>query len=177
MNVVTTLKQFDEFLFQRGESFSAVVIGGAALNVMSIIQRETIDVDCLEPAIPETILVAASEFRKSFPQFGLIEKWINNGPESLLKELEAGWRSRTVEIYRGKALHFSSLGRLDLIKTKLFAYCDRDTDLQDCIALKPTEAELNDCIAWVSYRDANPMWPKNVKIHFERLRKHLGYGK
>jgi hypothetical protein len=65
---------------------------------------------------------------------------------------------------------------LDLLKTKLFAFCDRDQDLQDCIALKPTVKELEACIDWVSERDANKDWPENVRQHFALLKKRLGHG-
>ena len=156
MDVVSTVRKFDQFLESRGERFDAIVIGGAALNVMSVISRETIDVDCLDPSIPESI-------------------WINNGPETLIRELETDWRKCIVTIFIGKAITFQTLGRLDLLKTKLFAYCDRDTDLKDCIALKPTLEELNQCVEWVSFRDANPMWPANVNAHFSELKRRLGY--
>ena len=175
MDVVSTVRKFDQFLESRGERFDAIVIGGAALNVMSVISRETIDVDCLDPSIPESILKAAREFRDLYPELRLIEKWINNGPETLIRELETDWRKRIVTIFIGKAITFQTLGRLDLLKTKLFAYCDRDTDLKDCIALKPTLEELNQCVEWVSFRDANPMWPANVNAHFSELKRRLGY--
>lgn len=164
MNVVTTLAKFDHFLYARKERFEAIVIGGAALNIMSVINRETIDVDCLDPTIPMSILEAASDFRKTFPELGLIEKWLNNGPETLIRDLEHGWRARLVTIFKGKAIEFQS-----------FAFCDRDTDLNDCIKLKPTREELDLSIKWVKFRDANPLWPKNVEAHFNELRRLLGY--
>ncbi|MGK5084476.1 DUF6036 family nucleotidyltransferase [Bdellovibrionota bacterium FG-1] len=175
MDVHTTLNQFDEYLAQRGQAFEAVVIGGAALIVMGIISRDTIDVDCLDPKIPDEILKHAANFRTSAPNLRLHEKWINNGPDSLIRDLPHDWRTRLVPIFKGESLHLLTLGRLDLLKTKLFAFCDRDQDLQDCMAFKPTQKELDSCIDWVSQRDGNPNWPENVRRHFEILKKRLGH--
>lgn len=175
MKVKEALLQFDVFLNKKGLSFEAVVIGAAALVVMDIISRETIDVDCLEPEIPEEILKAAAEFRNIHPEHKLPEKWINNGPHSLLRDLSKDWRTRIRIIFKGKALVLSTLGRADLLKTKLFAYCDRDDDLMDCLAMKPTSAELDRCYEWVAARDGNPMWPEHVRKYFDLLKKRLGH--
>lgn len=174
MDVRTTLTKFDNYLAQKNTRFEAIVIGGAALNIMGVIQRDTIDVDCLDPSIPKEILKLAAEFRRSFPELKLIEKWINNGPDSLVRDLPKGWRKDIVPIFSGKALHLLTLSRLDLLRTKLFAFCDRDQDLQDCIALRPSLEELDACWDWVSERDANPDWPENVRRHFAVLKRRLG---
>jgi hypothetical protein len=175
MDVRTTLTKFDEYLAQKNARFEAIVIGGAALNIMGVIQRDTIDVDCLDPSVPAEILKLAAEFRRSFPELKLIEKWINNGPDSLMRDLPKGWRKGVVPIFSGKVLHLTTLSRLDLLRTKLFAFCDRDQDLQDCIALKPSAREVDACLDWVSERDANPEWSENVRGHFALLKKRLGY--
>lgn len=166
MNVSETIKAFDEFLKSEGLTFEATVIGGAALSVMKIITRETIDIDCLSPKIPKKILEASYKFRSMYPELNLIERWLNNGPESLLHDLDPGWERRTVDIFKGHAVNFKTLGRLDLIKSKMFAYCDRQTDLQDCIALNPNEMELIEALKWVKERDANTDWPEYVEKQF-----------
>ena len=43
----------------------------------------------------------------------------------------------------------------DLLKTKLFALCDRGIDLPDCIALAPTAHELDECVPWLAVQDGN----------------------
>lgn len=169
------ISKFDKFLSVHGAKFEAVIIGGSALIVLKIIQRETIDIDCLTPVISKHILDLAQEFRDLNPNLHLTEKWINNGPESLVRDLSPGWRERVEKIFEGKALTFFTLGRLDLLKTKLFAFCDRAIDFKDCIAMKPTAAELNDAIEWVKDRDANPEWPTHVEKQFIKLKKSLGY--
>jgi len=65
--------------------------------------------------------------------------------------------------------------RTDLLKTKLFACCDRDEDFDDCLALKPTESELAKAISWVKFRDTNELWPDHVEKVFGRLKKELGH--
>jgi len=174
MDVKKTIELFDSHLAIEGLHFEAVIIGGAALNVMATIKRETMDVDCLDPSIPLEIKGAAERFRLTHPQLALSEKWLNNGPDSLIRDLESGWRERTIIIFEGKAILLKTLGRIDLLKTKLFAYCDRETDLQDCIALSPTREELAACFQWVSERDANPLWINNVDAHFIKLKQALG---
>ena len=175
MKPTEIITRFDEFLEKEGLKFEAIVIGGSALALLKVVDRETIDFDCLHPKIPVEILAAAKEFRKKHPDLLLIEKWINNGPESLLRELPGDWRLRIVPLFNGRAIRFLTLGREDLLKTKLFAYCDRGDDLEDCIAFNPTIRELDDAFPWVSYRDANPDWPEHVRGQFDRLKRKLNH--
>jgi hypothetical protein len=157
MDVQKTLLKFDKYLVTKNVTFEAVIIGGAALNIMGVISRNTVDVDCLDPKIPEEIIHLSKEFRNSFPELGLIEKWINNGPDSLVNDLPTGWRNGLISIFQGKAIHLHTLSRIDLLKTKLFAYCDRDQNFQDCLALALGLDELNSCFDWVSKRDGHPL--------------------
>ncbi len=175
MKPTDVIPKFDQYLKDKGLNFEAVVIGGTALAILKVISRETMDMDCLDPQILPAIANAAMEFRMKNPNLGLHEKWINNGPDSLLRDLPQNWRDRKNLIFEGKALKIYTLGRSDLLKTKLFAYCDRGDDYQDCLALKPTLQELNENLLWVSERDGNPMWPNHVQAQFLRLKKALGY--
>jgi len=167
---------FDEFLKVKELKFEAIIIGGAALALQKVISRETIDIDCLDPKIPTKILEAAAKFRSEHPELLLAEKWLNNGPDSLVRDLPKGWRERSVSLYKGKAIHFFTLGRNDLLKTKLYAYCDRGDDFNDCLALKPSAQELDEAYEWVAYQDTNPLWPEHVKEQFSRLKRALKNG-
>jgi hypothetical protein len=167
---------FDEFLAERQLTFAAVVIGGGALTVMDIVDRKTRDIDCLDPDIPSEIRAASVEFACCRKDLALWEKWLNNGPVSLKRDLPDGWRGRLKTIYQGRALTLETLGRADLLKSKLFAYYDRiEPDRSDLLQLKPSVSELDEAIEWVKLRDTNPMWPEHVKIAFLSLRKDLGY--
>jgi hypothetical protein len=171
------LTAFDDWLNQRGLSFEGVVIGATALIILGVISRETRDCDILDPKIPDNIRVEAEKFAKSFKRKSgsLRADWLNNGPESLKKHLPKGWLTRVVPCFNGKALVLTTLGRPDLLRTKLFAFCDRSRDREDCIALKPTAEELRECLEWVQQQDMNPDWPRHVQTQFARLAKELGY--
>lgn len=171
------IENFDAFLNEKKANFECIAIGGISLIMMGVITRNTRDCDILDPEIPQNILSYAKEFAEKSRKKGLVirDDWFNNGPSSLVEHLPDGWRNRTKLLFRGKALTLYTLGRQDLLKTKLFALCDRGTDHADCVALKPTVEELNDALPWVQFQDANPDWPKHVKEVFGSLAKELGY--
>ncbi|MBI4404367.1 MAG: hypothetical protein HY537_09415 [Deltaproteobacteria bacterium] len=173
----TTIECFDRYLEEKDISLRAVVIGATALSFLGVISRATKDCDVLDPDLPDNIKKAAEEFaaRKRQEGWEIGDKWFNNGPASLRKDLSPGWINRLIPIFSGKALSLFTLGRDDLLKTKLFGYCDRFQDLEDCLALKPTKEELKDTLLWLQARDANPAWPEHVKKSLQRLAKRLGY--
>lgn len=178
MKPAEILAQFDIFLAARELRFEAIVIGGAALACLGVITRETRDCDVLDPTIPLNIKQAAQEFALELKNIGLDldEEWLNNGPESLKHLLPRGWQIRIVPIFDGQALSLSTLGREDMLKTKLFAYCDRGQDINDCLALKPSSQELEDALEWVIQQDTNPEWPDYVKKQFAKLATRLNHG-
>lgn len=176
--MIRIIKAFDEFLGKKGKRFSATIIGASALILMEVIDRATKDVDCLYPKVPDDIKQLSIEFSKWYSKrhkIPLPEDWLNNGPESLLRDIPKGWQNHIKVIYQGGNLIFSTLGRADLIRTKLFAYCDRQQDLHDCLALKPSQKELQDCYKWLTERDMNPHWPAHVLTALTYLAKELGY--
>lgn len=173
-----TIEAFDRHLLGLGLRFEGVVIGGSALGLMSIIQRPTRDFDILVPELPSSITDAARDFAKAQRQAGvdLIDDWLNNGPMQLGDVLSAGWRERVHRIFEGQAVVLSTLGRSDLLESKLFALCDRGTDLPDCIALAPTADELAEALSWLEGQDGNPEWPAHVRATLADLSRRLGHG-
>jgi len=105
-----------------------------------------------------------------------MDDWLNNGPMQVGDALPKAWQLRTRPVFGGRALVLSTLGRADLLKTKLFALCDRGTDLSDCVALAPTVAELDEAMPWLAEQDANPEWPAHVKATIADLMRRLGHG-
>lgn len=172
------LKQFDRFLEAKRLDFTAVSIGGVAISLLGVLIRETRDCDILDPEIPAKIRLAAQDFAREVSARGefLSDDWLNNGPASLKKSLPQGWQSRLQPLFSGRALSLQTLGRSDLLKTKLFAFCDRQTDGPDCVALKPTSDELVEAFGWVKTQDANPGWESHVRNQFIGLAGELGYG-
>lgn len=178
MKPAVTIPAFDAFLAAKDLHLEGVAIGGSALNLLGVVDRETRDCDILAPPLSEEVLEAARAFARQQRAAGTIlrDDWLNNGPESLARILPPGWQNRVVPLFAGKAVRLSALGRADLLKTKLFAYCDRRTDLDDCIALAPTKAELDEALPWVEYQDANELWPAHVRAMFAALSGRLGHG-
>jgi hypothetical protein len=168
---------FDRYLEARGLHFDAVVIGGAALNLLGVVSRLTKDCDILFPEIPKDIAKASQAFAGEVRGNGgdLADEWLNNGPASLQTQLLPGWDNRLQTAYSGRAIHLRTLAREDLLCAKLFALCDRGIDLLDCVALAPDQAELDKIIPWLEQQDANPQWPAHVRITIANLARRLGY--
>jgi hypothetical protein len=65
---------------------------------------------------------------------------------------------------------------MDLLRSKLFALCDRGTDLPDCVALAPTPDEIAVILPWLEQQDANPDWPAHVGATLHDLAGRLDHG-
>ena len=128
------------------------------MNLLGVILRPTKDCDVLWPALPPEVASAGREFAKERRRSGetLDDHWLNDGPSSLTRELPSGWRDRLQTAWVGRAIELRTLGRIDLLRSKLFALCDRAIDLPDCLALAPTRAELEAILAWLEQRDLDP---------------------
>lgn len=173
-----TIEAFDTWLYDRALRLEAVVVGGSALALLGVTGRQTRDVDILHPELPEEITRAARDFAAHLRRggVGLAEDWLNNGPMELTDVLPEQWHLRVQVVFEGAALRLTTLGRSDLLKTKLFALCDRGTDLTDCIALGPTADELADAEPWLVQQDSTPLWPAHVSATLGHLRGRLGHG-
>ena len=165
------LDGYNKFLEDRGLALNAIIVGGTALNLLGYISRQTRDVDIIAPELSEALKLSSEEFAQTIPT--LWSDWLNNGPSSLVDILPTGWETRLQDSYIGTALRLQTLGRSDLLKTKLFAYCDRGTDLSDCLAMNPSPEELEDALLWVVLQDANPLWPEHVQASFNVLTQQL----
>lgn len=178
MDPKETIPAFDSFLAAQGLRFEAVVIGGTALGLLGVITRYTRDCDILCPELSAEISEAAIRFAQARRLLGdtLNDDWLNNGPASLTRDLPPGWKARLVPAFVGKAMMLSCLGRLDLLRSKLFALCDRGLDLPDCVALAPTTGELTELEPWLAARDSNPLWPAHVGEVLSDLGRRLGHG-
>ena len=173
-----TIKAFDGWLAASSLRLDAIVVGGSALALLGVTDWQTRDFDILHPELPDEIASAAREFAAHLREEGvdLADDWLNNGPMQLAEILPDGWRLRLRIAFTGSALTLTTRGRADLLKTKLFALCDRGTDLADCIALAPTSQETDEAEPWLAKQDANPMWPDHVRATLEDLRRRLGDG-
>lgn len=178
MKPMEIIPLFDRYLGDREIAFEAIVVGGTALALLGLIARETRDCDVIEPHLPETLLETSRAFAKDLVDYGVIlrDDWLNNGPSSLADVLPDGWRNRLQVLYRGQAITLWSLGRSELIMSKVFALCDRGTDLTDCLALQPTTAELGVAASWLVQQDLHPDWPLHVHATLDDLARRLSHG-
>lgn len=173
-----TIEAFDRHLVAVGLRLEAVVIGGSALALLGVTTRPTRDVDILAPVLSGPIAETARAFAREQRRLGieLADDWLNNGPMQLGDVLPGGWQQRVQLAFEGRALVLNTLGRADLLKTKLFALCDRGTDLPDCVALAPTANEILEAMPWLAAQDANPDWPAHVRTTVADLQRRLGHG-
>lgn len=170
---------FDAFLDSEGLAFEATIIGGSALVLLDVVQRTTDDCDVLDPPIPTDIDGAAKRFARAH---GLAPDWLNAKSHDFVRVpgcLPPGWRSRLRPAFEGSAFRLSTLGRADLLATKLVALVDRGTDYEDCVALSPTTAELKAAWPFVVQYEANPesrevFWIPTARKQFNRLVEALG---
>jgi hypothetical protein len=174
MEPEATFRGFDRFLADRGLRLEAIVIGGCALNFLGVVSRPTRDCDVLSPKLPQEVRDAARAFAAT--QADLDEDWLNNGPASLAPLLPAGWEAEAHPIFEGTAVRLLAPGRLDLLRSKLFALCDRALDLPDCVALAPTPSELDAVRPWLREQDTNELWPAHVDETLADLARRLGHG-
>jgi len=174
------LKEFDEFLAGKKKTFKAVMTGSGAMNMLGLLDRPTVDLDILNPKIPREILELAEEFRQKMVAQGkpLEPNWFNDATSAFLEHFPKDWAKRTQPLFKGKALDLSTLGRGDLLKDKLWGYCDaRSHDKTALLNLKPTKEELLQASDWVKKaRPKEPLWPGLVEDKVEELLKVLGYG-
>jgi hypothetical protein len=175
-----TIAAFDVFLAEKGRglSLNAVIIGGAALGLLGVVSRETRDCDVLFPALTGEIREASRKFAAFYRQQGhdLVDDWLNDKPSSLVDVLPHGWRDRLRNVFEGRVVTLKTLSRMYLLRSKLFALCDRGLDLQDCIGLAPTNEELSEITPWLEEQDGNPDWPEHVRRTLADLQERLKDG-
>ncbi len=172
------LQRLGQSLQERGRTAAIVVVGGAALNLLRIVDRTTVDIDVIALGIPRvgraptTVEVPAQlpaeiaeEVERMTRDLGLAPGWINTTVTSgghLV--LPPGFADRVV--WRREAgLWLGLAGRWDLITLKLHAAADTDLSsrhVADLLALGPSADELETAAQWVVTQDAGPEFPNLV---------------
>lgn len=168
-----------EQLSARGERFELVIIGGAALLALGLVDRVTRDVDVVavrqgESLLsPEPLPPALREARdRVAADFGISQSWLNSGPGTFVRDgLPAGFVERLETRTYGQSLvvHFAS--RVDQIHFKLYAAVDmgpgkHESDLR---VLQPTKEELLEAARWSRALDPSPGFKQVLQeclVHF-----------
>lgn len=180
MDPRSTLSRFDAYLVQHRLRFDAVVVGGTALILLGTVSRPTTDVDVLVmPSFDASFRAAILNFALEEAQEGrpLAEDWINNHIAGLEEDLPDGWRQRLRPLYQGEAVSLQTLGRSDFLKIKLFAYCERDFDREDCLAMRPTARELVEARSWIEEQVKGDEWRRQVHTALADIGRELGHGR
>lgn len=151
------LEKFDLFLVGKGLSYDGIIVGGAAVSLLSASRRFTQDIDVLTP-ITEDVKQASIDFAGSA---GLNDEWFNNRVVNLESCKPHGWGKDTIEVFQGNALRLSSLSAQNLLRTKVYAFIDREEgptiDLSDIKALNPDPFDLEGACNWAinMYKNLN----------------------
>lgn len=162
------LEALGGLLADRGQAYSCVVAGGAALAALDVLNRVTGDVDVMAvrdesgavtlapQAFPPFLAVAIREIGR---EFNLPDQWMNTQMAAGLKAgMPPGFVDRLTWRQFG-GLHVGFVGRQDLIALKLEAASDdpphgrTDVHLGDLVALRATPDEIDEAARWV--RDVN----------------------
>lgn len=190
-DIENALRSVGELLAAAGESYAIVILGGAALNLLGVVDRTTRDVDIVAFASRTGVRTeSALEMPpKPFPEalanaiatvardFGLDPGWLNTGPSLQMNAgLPTGFASR-LEWRRFGALGVGIASRTDLITFKLFAAADsgpHSRHMHDLLRLRPTDEQLSTAAEWVKTQDANqhefPRIVDQVVIHVRNER-------
>lgn len=172
------------------------ILGGAALNLLGIVERTTDDVDILAFATPRSDGAPEQGTMRAPPEpmpepltraartvardLGLDPHWLNTGPALQWRTgLPPGLEAR-VQWRRYSALWVGVVHRYDLIHFKLFAAADstgpRSVHYQDLLALRPSAAELDAAAVWVRTQDASPAFSDTLDLVVTHVRTDLGHG-
>jgi hypothetical protein len=206
-NTLASAQEIDLALRRVGEQlafdrvrFAVAILGGAALNLLGIVQRPTVDVDVLafategqdggplalqEPPepIPEDLERAITTVAHDL---NIDVHWMNTGPALQWQQgLPPGLATRITWRHYGPAdapdvgLDVGLVARYDLIFFKLYAAADhantRSVHYRDLLALAPTRGELDAAAAWVRRQDVAPEFHAildQLIAHVERQLTH-----
>jgi hypothetical protein len=165
---------------------SIVVVGGAAINLLGIVDRPTRDVDVLARAgtgakrieppdpLPQPLREAIAAVAYDL---GLSPDWLNT-------VVAEQWRSGLPRGLAGR-IHWKTYGaltlgivdRTDLVFFKLYAAADQtgpeSVHFQDLLALKPTADELERAAAWVKTQDVSPDFHSALAKVVDHARRSL----
>jgi hypothetical protein len=191
------LERLAERLAFAGDHYAVVVLGGAALNLLGIVERATSDVDLIafgvsgqegrlevrEPPapLPEPLARAIATVARDMD---LDTGWMNTGPALQWKQgLPPGLAGRLQWVHYGPAdaptlgLDVGLVSRYDLVFFKLYAAADhattRSVHYKDLLALVPTNDELRAAAEWVRPQNASPAFHDILDQLVDHVRRQI----
>ena len=187
LDIEKALDALGELLTAGGTEFGIVVLGGAALNLLGIVERTTRDVDVLaitsstldaglplltppEP-LPEPLKRAIDRVARDFR---IPEDWVDTTMGLKLQTGLPPGLERRIHWRRYGGLVVGLVDRYNLIFFKLYAATDSggpaSVHYQDLLALRPTSLELDEAATWVRKRDPSGGFSIILEQVMERLR-------
>lgn len=178
-----------ELLAAEDADAAIVVVGGATLNLLRLVERTTDDVDVIARAEPvgesPGVLVPPDPLpdalqraiRRVSRDFALAPDWINTEVGQQWSQGVPPWLSDDITWRRYGGLRVGLVGRRTLIALKLFAAVDqspRSVHAQDLIALTPSDDELRQAADWVETQDASEHFPALVAEMMDYVRGRRG---
>ncbi|MDA8068906.1 MAG: hypothetical protein M0T77_09910 [Actinomycetota bacterium] len=167
-------------LARGAQSHELVVVGGAGLLALEIVDRGTKDVDVVARIEAGTLLkgrplpAGLVEARDAVAEdFGVSEGWLNAGPADLVDfGLPDGILERLDTHVFNRALTVHFVSRYDQIHFKLYAFVDQGLGKheQDLRALDPSREELLEAARWARTHDPSP----GFREVLERALAYLG---
>jgi len=182
------LQKFGQYLDLQPSTrkYNIVICGGAALNLVGLLKRDTGDIDILAvpesedsdheldyPRLGQPFYEAAKTFRRNE---GLPENWINTGPRGLAKQTPEGLLERAKTYSFGDSLTVHAIVRYDQIHFKLHAA--RDTTVphrSDLKKLKPSDDELLSAAQWSLFKVASQSSFTKQWDGIKSVLNHLGH--
>lgn len=166
------------------EQAMIVVVGGASLNLLGLVERTTQDVDVIARASSATALDAlippdplppalVRAIERVARDFSLPDDWLNTTVAMQWSQGLPPWLAEDLEWRSYDGLRVGLAGRRTLIALKLFAtvdQCPRSVHAQDLVTLAPTDAELEDAAQWVALQDTAPEFPRLINGVIEHVR-------
>lgn len=172
LDINGALELLNFYLKKSNQQRSFTICGGASLFLQGITTRTTRDIDIVGEEIDQSLSEAALLVAKDL---GLKPKWLNTEPKALAHDMKEGWEDRIFLIHENSHLKIFSISRSDMIFAKLYAYCDRQKDIEDLISLQVTDDEINEAAEFTKLKDGHPLWPNHVDDQKMKLRKRMGY--
>jgi hypothetical protein len=186
-DIERALDALGELLAAERVEIGIVVLGGAALNLLGILERTTRDVDVLaltssvsenglplltppEP-LPQPLKRAMERVARDFR---LPKDWVDTTMGLQLQTGLPPGLERRIHWRRYGALLVGLVDRYDLIFFKLYAAADsggpESVHYQDLLTLHPSSEELDEAAAWVRQQDPSSGFSIILEQVIERLR-------
>ncbi|MEE8350135.1 MAG: DUF6036 family nucleotidyltransferase [Acidobacteriota bacterium] len=177
-----------ELLQAAGHRCSIVVVGGASLNLLGLLERTTKDIDVAARVevkegrrifvhpdpLPEPLQKAITTVARDF---SIPTEWMNTQVATQWTDALPTFLFEEIQWQQYGSLEVGVVGRTTLLVLKLHAAVDRDTDsvhYQDLIELAPTDSELVEARSIVATLDAGTEFPEILDQTISQVKRDVG---